>query len=129
MSSQRDSHGRFLKGTVPNPKGRGKDSETWSGVIKAIGEMYPEDILAFIGRDNPLGVEIAQLPKGVQMKYLVTARIFAALMFEPSAGLWNGLMDRADGKVPDNVNIKGEMTWKDFLNVANRDDNPGTSHE
>jgi hypothetical protein len=68
-----------------------------------MGEMYPEDILEFIGRDNPLGVEIAQLPKSVQMKYLVTARVFAALMFEPSAGLWNGLMERAEGKVPDKL--------------------------
>ena len=82
-----------------NLAGRPKDGESWSGVIKAIGEMYPDDIIAFVGKDNDLGRAIAKFPKNVQMKYLVTARVFAALMFEPTSALWNGLMERAEGKV------------------------------
>ena len=89
----------FQKGEVHNPTGRPKDGASWSGVIKEVGEMYPDDILAFVGKDNDLGRAIAKFPKNVQMKYLVTARIFAALMFEPTSGLWNGLMERAEGKV------------------------------
>lgn len=39
------------------------------------------------------------------MKYLVTARVFAALMFEPTSGLWKELMERAEGKVQDKLDV------------------------
>lgn len=101
---------RWPKGKSGNPAGRPKDGESWAAIIKAVGDMYPDDILALVGSGNDLGREIAQLPKGVQMKYLVTARVFAALMFEPTAGLWNNLMDRADGKVSQPIEIQDELT-------------------
>jgi hypothetical protein len=95
----------WKKGQSGNPKGRPKDGESWAAIIKAVGEMYPNDILAFVGTNNDLGKVIAQLPKNVQMKYLVTARVFSALMFEPTAGLWKELMERADGKVGDKLDL------------------------
>ena len=67
--------------------------------------MYPEDLLAFIGQDNELGKAIAKYPKQVQLKYLVTARIFAAMMFDPNPKLWTELLNRAEGKVPDKIKI------------------------
>lgn len=95
-------------GKSPNPAGRPKDGESWASVIKAVGEMYPGDLLEFIGRDNDLGRELAHYPPNVQMKYLVTARIFAALMFEPTSGLWKELMERAEGKVQDSLKLSGD---------------------
>lgn len=97
------------KGQSGNPAGRPKDGESWSKIIKDIGDMYPGDLLAFIGETNDLGRQIKLLPPNVQMKYLVTARVYAALMFEPTSGLWNGLMDRADGKVPDRLQLEGKL--------------------
>lgn len=97
-------------GESGNPAGRPKDGESWAAIIKAVGDMYPEDILAFIGRNNDLGREIMQLPKNVQMKYLVTARVFAALMFDPNPRMWTGLMDRAEGKISQPIEIKDELT-------------------
>lgn len=111
---------RWPKGQSGNPAGRPKDGESWAAVIKAVGEMYPDDILAFIGTSNDLGKSIMQLPKNVQMKYLVTARVFAALMFDPSAGLWNGLMDRAEGKVPDKVHMDGLLTVDGLTNTLEK---------
>lgn len=70
--------------------------------------MYPEDLLEFVGKNNELGRAIAKFPKNVQLKYLVTARVFASLMFEPTAGLWNGLMERAEGKVPTKIEMSGK---------------------
>jgi hypothetical protein len=92
-------------GKSPNPTGRPKDGESWAAIIAAVGNMYPEDILQFIGRTNDLGRMIAELPKGVQLKYLVTARVFASLLFEPSHGLWKELMERAEGKVQDKLDL------------------------
>jgi hypothetical protein len=92
-------------GQSGNPAGRPKDGESWAAIIAAVGNMYPEDILELVGRNNDLGKAIALLPKGVQMKYLVTARVFAALMFEPSHGLWKELMERAEGKVQDRLDL------------------------
>jgi len=68
--------------------------------------MYPTDILAFVGEHNDLGKVLKRLPQKTQMKYLVTARVFAALMFEPSSGLWKELMERAEGKVKDTLDLQ-----------------------
>jgi hypothetical protein len=95
----------WKKGQSGNPKGRPKDGESWSAIIKAVGDMYPDDILTFIGKDNQLGRTIAQLPRNVQMKYQVVTRVFAALMFDPSSSLFKELMDRSEGKVPDHLKI------------------------
>jgi hypothetical protein len=113
MPANRTKSGRFKKGFSGNPAGRPKDGESWAAIIKAIGDMYPEDIIAFIGEKNDLGRMLKQLPKSVQMKYLVTARVFSALLFEPSSGLWKELMERVDGKVIDRkeVDIKGVKAY------------------
>jgi hypothetical protein len=100
--------GSWKPGQSGNPAGRPKDGESWAAIIAAVGNMYPEDILEFIGRNNDLGKVIAQLPKGVQMKYLVTARVYAALLFEPTSGLWKELMERAEGKITERVDVTSD---------------------
>jgi len=108
MTVERDSKGRWKKGSIPNPSGRPKDGASWSAIISEIGDMYPEDILAFIPKNNDLGRTIAQLPKNVQMKYLVIMRVYAALMFEPTSGLLKEFLDRMEGKVIDNLKLSGD---------------------
>jgi len=83
----------------PNPTGRPKDGESWAAVIKEVSNMNTDDILALVGKNNDLGKAMAQMPKNVQMKYLVVARVMAQLMFEPQSSLWNSLMERVEGKV------------------------------
>lgn len=102
-------------GQSGNPKGRPKDGESWSAIIKSVGDMYPTDLIAFIGRDNDLGQMLAQLPANVQMKYLVTARVFSSLMFEPSHGLWKELMERSEGKITDKHEHTGEIVHKAYV--------------
>ena len=92
-------------GASPNPQGRPKDGESWAAIIKSVGDMYPADIVAFVGKDNELGRMLSKLPQGVQMKYLITARVFASLMFEPTHGLWKETMERAEGKVKEQLDL------------------------
>ena len=107
----------------PNPKGRPKDGESWAAIIKSVGDMFPADIIAFIGRDNDLGKMLSKLPQTVQMKYLVTARVFSALMFEPTSGLWKELMERAEGKVvsPVDVTSNGETVNNPYIGMSKDD--------
>lgn len=102
----------FVKGQSGNPKGRPKDGESWAAIIKSVGDMFPMDLVAFIGADNDLGKMLAKLPQKVQMKYLVTARVFSALMFEPSSGLWKELMERTEGKVAQPITAEGNFINK-----------------
>lgn len=95
----------WKKGQSGNPAGRPKDGESWAAIIKAVGDMFPADIIAFVGRNNDLGHMLAELPPNVQMKYLVTARVFSALMFEPTAGLWKETMERVEGKVQEKLDV------------------------
>jgi hypothetical protein len=115
MAAKRDSKGRFIEGSVANPAGRPKDGQSWSAIISEIGDMYPEDINAFIPKNNDLGRIIAQLPKSVQMKYLVIMRVYAALMFEPTSGLLKEFLDRMEGKVmqPVDMTTAGEKIGND----------------
>jgi hypothetical protein len=120
MAIKKRGNPNWVKGgKSPNPAGRAKDGESWAAIIAAVGNMYPEDVLALVGRNNDLGREMAQLPKGVQMKYLVTARVFAALMFEPTHGLWKELMERAEGKVQDKVAVDNSGQVKIVVEYAN----------
>lgn len=112
-------------GKSPNPKGRPKDGESWAAIIKSVGDMYPADIIAFVGKNNDLGRMLAKLPQDVQMKYLVTARVFSSLMFEPSSGLWKELMERAEGKVTDRVDVTsgGEKLVIEIVRASDGDNN------
>lgn len=96
---------RWKPGQSGNPKGRPKDGQSWSAIISSVGDMYPDDILEFVGKNNELGKQIAKYPKNVQLKYLVVARAFSALMFEPSPSLLKEFLDRLEGKVKERLDV------------------------
>jgi hypothetical protein len=119
----------WAKGVSGNPKGRPKDGESWAAIIKKVGDMYPIDIIAFIGKDNDLGRMLAKLPQRVQMKYLVTARVFSALMFEPTSGLWKEMMERTEGKVAQPITAEGNFVNKVVIEYVNSEtDTAETAH-
>lgn len=108
-SKRKSPKSAWKPGQSGNPGGRPKDGESWAGVISTVANMTTDEILDFIGKTTALGKLIAKMPRNVQVKYVVTARVMAELMSNPSAGLWNGLMDRMDGKVAIPVKNLGEM--------------------
>ncbi len=83
----------------PNPLGRPKDGQSWREIIAEVSNMTIEELLPIVGDTSSIGKVLKQMPRFVQMKYLVTVRVMIALILEPTAGLWNGLMDRMEGKV------------------------------
>lgn len=93
-------------GQCGNPSGRPKDSESWAGVIRTLQDMAPEEIAEMVGgRTTDLGRAFLNMPKGVQMKYLMSLRAMAGFMFEPNGSLWEKIMERAEGKVAQGVDV------------------------
>lgn len=92
-------------GQSGNPKGRPADGESWAGIIAEMAAMTADAVAQEVGKSNELGRSYLQLPKNVKMKRLIVARLMAAIMFEPSSGLVNILMERTDGKVRDNLDL------------------------
>ncbi|MEK7500022.1 MAG: hypothetical protein AAB649_05455, partial [Patescibacteria group bacterium] len=84
------------KGKSGNPKGAPKRGESWTEIIKRYGEMTP-------GEAAQESIELARrflaIGEGVTLKQAVVLRVYAALLFEPQAGLLNAFMERAEGAV------------------------------
>ena len=103
----------WKKGQSGNPNGAPKRGESWREIIDSVGKMFAEEISEEVG-NNDLGRAYRQLPRGIAMKRLVVMRVFAALMFEPTAGLWNPLMERVEGKVIQPISV----SWLDKARAA-----------
>lgn len=94
-------------GQSGNPNGAPKRGEAWSEIIKKYGDMTPVEIAEAA---SSVAGQLKKIGGGITMKEAVVIRIFAALMFEPTQGLWTSLMERTDGKVLQAVDLttKGE---------------------
>jgi hypothetical protein len=90
----------WKKGTSGNPKGRPHEGESWTAIIKDVGNMSPADIVMLIGKDNDLAAKLQNFPQKIQMKYLVIARAFAELVAAPTSGLFGEFITRMDGPAP-----------------------------
>jgi hypothetical protein len=103
---KRDKNGRIVKGSAPlNIYGAPKRGDSWAETIKAIGELDGPSIAAMWDTQHK---EFGKLPEGITMKQLVVMTVYAALLREPSPGNWRELMERADGKVKDQVELSGD---------------------
>lgn len=92
----------WKKGQSGNPAGAPKRGESWAEIIKRIGDMTPieaaEHAKAIAGKLRTMG-------NALTLKEAVVVRVYAALLFEPSASLLNAFMERAEGKVQDRVDV------------------------
>jgi len=90
------------KGVSGNPAGAPKRGESWQEIIKRIGDMTPieaaQHAQAIAGKLKTLG-------DGLTLKEAVVIRVYASLLFEPQPGLLNSFMERAEGKIKDNVDL------------------------
>ncbi len=104
---KRDKQGRIQRGSAAlNPLGAPKRGDSWAETIKAIGEMDGPSIAALWDTQHR---EFGKLPEGITMKQLVVMTVYAALLREPSPGNWRELMERAEGKVKEQIEHSGEV--------------------
>lgn len=88
-------------GQSGNPKGAPKRGMSFKEAYEWALSLNAEDIAAILeaGGRNDLSNAFRQMPKGVELKSLMAARVVAAVMFDPQPGLVNHISDRTDGKV------------------------------
>lgn len=93
----------FQKGVVQNPAGAPKRGKSWAELFNSIGELtggeVAEKAVALWAK------QFKALPKGVTLKELVVIKAYAALLDEGNARLLKEVMDRAEGKVKDQVDV------------------------
>lgn len=94
----------FVKGQSGNPKGAPKRGESWAEIIKAFGDMTPVEAAE---KAVEIGKQLRKYGSDMTLKQAVVARVYAALLFDPSASLLNAFMERAEGKItqPLDMNI------------------------
>ena len=85
------------KGVSGNPKGAPKRGESWSEIIKVIGNLTPtaaaEWAAAIAKRLKPIGDRVT-----LREAALISA--FAGTIFDPQASILNFLADHEEGRVP-----------------------------
>lgn len=97
-------------GQSGNPAGRPPDGESWAGVLRWAAELTGEQAAAISSPE--LAKQFSRVGK-LKLKQAVTLRTFAAMLSDPTSGLFNAMMDRAEGKVPDKFEI---ADWrKDYV--------------
>ena len=92
-------------GQSGNPNGRPRDGESWASVLTWASNLTGEEAAKIVPQElarffRPL--------KGLQLKQAIVLRIMAALLFDPSSALFNAVLDRIEGKVPQPV----DMNWR-----------------
>ncbi len=108
-------------GVSGNPAGAPKRGESWAEIIKRIGDMTPEEAA---NHAESIAKKLKVIGNGVTLKEAVVIRVYASLMFEPTASLLNSFMERAEGKVEQPIKGNIGLTWSDFVNGITEADNP-----
>lgn len=94
-------------GQSGNPKGGPRRGESWSDLIKKIGDLSGIELADYF---ETYRAELKKVGR-VTLKEAVIIRVYLALLFEPGSGLFNALMDRAEGKLAQTVNVN----WREEI--------------
>lgn len=99
-------------GVSGNPAGAPRRGESWSEIIKRVGEMTPSEAAE---QSLELAKKFLSIGDGVTLKQAVVMRVYASLLFEPQPGLFNAFMERTEGKVTQPVTIEASQILVDKL--------------
>lgn len=90
----------------PNPSGAPRRGQSWAEIINSVGDMTGPEAAQ---RAVTIAGQLRQLGDGVTLKEAVVIRAYADMLFDPKAGMWVAMMDRAEGK----PNQPMSMEWRD----------------
>ena len=96
----------WKKGQSGNPHGAPKRGESWREIWDKIGNLTPKEAAE---HSKVIAAQIASIGDKVTLKEAVALRVYTSLLFEPSSGLLNAVMERTDGKVMQPIGV----SWLD----------------
>ena len=96
----------WKKGQSGNPNGAPKRGESWREIWDKIGNLTPKEAAE---HSKVIAAQIASIGDKVTLKEAVALRVYTSLLFEPSSGLLNAVMERTDGKVMQPIGV----SWLD----------------
>ncbi len=90
-------------GESGNPAGAPRRGQSWAEIFNSVGELTSQEAME---RASKLwATTFKRQPAGVTLKELVVIRAYATLLDESNASLLREVMDRAEGKVKEKVDI------------------------
>ncbi len=122
--------GSWKPGQSGNPTGRPKDKDTWGALFKRVGSMTGPELVAALEQMKIVD-EFAKLPASMKLKEVAAISVYARLLTDPTPGLLEQIMERTEGKVPDQ--LKADVTRRTIvldhnaqpLGQVNVDEEPG----
>ena len=113
MGNKKRGNPNWKKGQPsPNPAGAPKRGESWGEIIKKIGNMTGEEVAQYAETFREIAKDLGKLGK-MTLKESAVLRAYHAFLQEPNASLWNVLLDRDEGKVPDVLEATVTMGWRE----------------
>lgn len=92
-------------GQTGNPKGRPREGQSWATVLTWASNLTGAEAAEIAPAE--MRREFRKLA-GLQLKQAISLRIMAALLFDPDARLFNAVMDRVEGKVPQALDVSAD---------------------
>lgn len=92
-------------GQSGNPKGAPKRGESWAEIIKRVGDMTPVEAAT---HSLELGKQLLNYGNSITLKEAVVMRVYGALLFEPTGGLFSALTNRAEGMPNQSLNVNSQ---------------------
>lgn len=92
-----------------NLEGAPKKGATYRDVYGFYDDLTADIIAEMLPKGSELRKMYEKMPKGIEMKHLKAIRIFAAIMFDPTAGLVKEVSDRTEGKVAERIQLDGNL--------------------
>lgn len=107
----------WKKGQSGNPKGGPKRGQSWAEIIRELGDLDGPTVAE---RAGAMAADFRKMPSGITLKELVALRVYHTLTNDPSPGLLNAFMERAEGKVMQPIEQTVRETVFDYGTVIAR---------
>ena len=106
-NSKKTVKGRpWKKGQTGNPRGRPKKGASWTELVKELGDLTPAEVKAWVGA---IGRKLPDRDD-VTLRELAVLAAYVDAVLDPSPRMLQTLMDRAEGRPLQAVEVGGSDT-------------------